>query len=191
VTVANGSRMDWKRTPSRRMSALIAAVAVLCLVALLVGVLILGNGNEGFEPELGVPTAASVSQLRELSSESKPVYWAGPPHSGRLEVWRTEGDAIYVRYLPPGVEIGDPTARFTTVGTYAARGAYTSLLHDLQTAGTLALKPRGGGVGVWQRARPTSVRLAYPNVDAVVEVYDPSPRRARNLARSGKIRRVP
>jgi hypothetical protein len=184
--------MDWKRKPSQNWRrALIAAAAVLGLAALLWGWLLLGRDEQASEPELGVPTELSPSRLRELSSESRPVYWAGPPKRGRLEVTRIEHGVVYVRYLPPGVELGDPSTRFTIVVTYPMAGAYASLVHDLQGAGTLAFKPRGGGVGLWRRTAPKSAYLAYPGVEALVEVYDPSPRRARRLARSGKIRRVP
>jgi len=184
--------MEWKHNPSWNMrSGLIAAVVVLCLAALIVGVLLLAKGEHGFELELGVPKVASVSQLQQLSSESSPVYWAGPPKRGRLEVTRAEQGAVYVRYLPPGVEVGDPTARFTTIATYPVPDAYAGLVRDLKTAGALALKPHGGGVGLWRRSTPTSAYLAYPRVDALVEVYDRRPRRARKLARSGEIRRVP
>jgi hypothetical protein len=184
--------MDRKRKPSRNWRRpLIAAVAVLCLAALIAGWVLLGRDEQASEPELGVPTALSPSGLRELSSERGPVYWAGPSKRGRLEVTRLEHGVVYVRYLPPGVELGDPSARFTIVVTYPMADAYARLVHDLQGAGTLALKPRGGGVGLWRRTAPKSAYLAYPGVEALVEVYDPSPRRARKLARSGKIRRVP
>jgi hypothetical protein len=35
------------------------------------------------------------------------------------------------------------------------------------------------------------VYLAYPKTDYLVEVYDPSPRRAHSLALSARVQRVP
>ena len=37
---------------------------------------------------------------------------------------------------------------------------------------------------------PNSVHVAYPGVDYQVEVYDPSPARAREVATSGLVQRV-
>ena len=46
----------------------------------------------------------------------------------------------------------------------------------------------GGHRGLYGRDRPSSVYLAFPGGDVQVEVYDPSPRKARRLARSGRVR---
>ncbi len=52
------------------------------------------------------------------------------------------------------------------------------------------LKVANGGVGFVDDKRPTSVYVAYPNVDVEVEVYDPAPGRARRLVTAGQIRHV-
>jgi hypothetical protein len=48
----------------------------------------------------------------------------------------------------------------------------------------------GGGLALVHEGYRKSVHLAYPGVDYQVEVYDPSPRVARRVAVSGKVRPV-
>ena len=45
----------------------------------------------------------------------------------------------------------------------------------------------GGGLAIWSKKRPTSVYLAYPGSDYLVEVFDPSAERARELVLSGEV----
>jgi hypothetical protein len=42
----------------------------------------------------------------------------------------------------------------------------------------------GGGLAVWRSSAGTSVYVAYPRVKYLVEIFDPSPVRARALALS-------
>src|SRR6266571_119484 len=81
-------------------------ILVVVLIVLALGVTIVGGlwrrggGRKAFEPKLGVPTAASASDLRAFAAPSRPVYWIGPASSGTLELTRTSRGAVYVRYLP-------------------------------------------------------------------------------------------
>jgi len=171
--------------PASRWSvgtALIAVLVALTLVLTVVGVVRMRGGDEGFKPDLGVPTEASVADLRDLASPSRPVYWTGPPASGKLEVTRTSRDAVYVRYLPEGVELGNRQPKYTTIATYPMPNAYSSMLRTSRTKGVRSERVPGGGLAVWRRSPGTSVYVAYPRVKYLVEVYDPSPVRARALA---------
>ena len=59
-------------------------ILVVVLIVLAIGVTIVGGlwirggGRKAFEPELGVPAAASASDLRAFAAPSRPVYWIGP-----------------------------------------------------------------------------------------------------------------
>jgi hypothetical protein len=155
---------------------------LLAIVATVVGALWLrGDGND-FKLELGVPTAASARDLRAFASPGRPVYWVGPPNSGTLEVTRTSGGAIYVRYLPAGVAVGDSAPSYTTVGTYSKPDAYKAMQTSARAPGYKKLQGANGGLVVWRAAQATSVYLAFPETDYLIEVFDPSPRRARTLA---------
>jgi len=55
----------------------------------------------------------------------------------------------------------------------------------------LARNGHGGGIAVQSARSPKSVYVAYPGSDVQVEVYDPSPERARRLALSDRLRPLP
>lgn len=166
-------------------TALVVVLAALVLVVAVFGLLRRGGG--GFHLDAGVPTAASAAQLRQYASPQRPVYWIGPPQQqGKLEVTRTSR-GIYVRYLPKGVALGNKSARYTTIATYPLTGAYTSLQHSARSAAFGSARLGDGGLAVWRKSPGTSVYLAYPRRSYLVEVYDPSPQRARSLALSGLV----
>jgi hypothetical protein len=163
-------------------TALVVVFVALALVLAFFGVLRLLGGQDSFALENGVPTEASVSDLRGLASPGRPVYWIGPPASGRLEVTKTARDAVYVRYLPAGVELGDRRPRYTTIATYSSPNAYSELLGSQRSKGLESERIPGGGLAVWRSSPGTSVYVAFPRVKYLVEVFDPSAARARALA---------
>jgi hypothetical protein len=172
--------------------ALILVVVLLAIaVTVVVGLRMRGDGREAFQLELGVPTAASTNDLRAFASPSRPVYWIGPANSGSLEVTRTSGGAVYVRYLPAGVAVGDKAPSYTTIATYSMPDAYASMQRSAKARGFAEAQAANGGLAVWRVSRATSVYLAFPKTDYLVEIYDPSPRRARSLALSARVRPVP
>jgi hypothetical protein len=183
-----GALMASKWDTSKR--TLIVGVLVLSAASVL-GVALRALRDEGFSPKLGAPTEASSVDLREFATEKRPVYWIGPPRTGRrLELTRLPG-RIYLRYLPPGARIGDPRAKFTAIGTYEVSEAYGRLQRDAQLGATAAARGPRGTLVVWRRSRPRNVYFARRGADYMIEVYDPSARRARRLALSGKVRPVP
>lgn len=132
-------------------------------------------------------SAATLATLRALPGEvGHPVYWAGTRAGYTLELTEVDGN-LFVRYLPPGTDVGDPRADFLTVGTYRVADAYTVLKLRSRRRGQHALRARGGGIAVWSDSRPQSVYLAYPRADIQVEIYDTSAARARRLATTGAV----
>jgi hypothetical protein len=162
--------------------AFLVVFVALALVLAFFGALRLLGGDNGLTLEDGVPTEASVADLQQLASPTRPVYWIGPPASGRLEVTKTSSDAVYVRYLPEGVELGDRRPRYTTIATYSSADAYRELLGTQRSQGMKSERVPGGGLAVWRTSPGTSVYVAYPRVKYLVEVFDPNPVRARALA---------
>ena len=61
----------------------------------------------------------------------------------------------------------------------------TLLLERSGDVATLTLT--GGGRAFVDKNHPTSVYVAYPNVNLQVEVYDPAHGRARKLVTSGQL----
>ena len=152
--------------------------------------LIRDSGSDGPAPERTV-SAASVEELEKLpASVGHPVYWAGRRSGFTYELTRTRRGDVYIRYLPAGVEAGDKRPSFLTVGTYPYSRA-------IKTARTLAKRPgafrrsiAGQGIAYSLPKNRKSVFFAYPRLDYLYEVYDPTPLRARRLVLSGRIRPI-
>jgi hypothetical protein len=120
-------------------------------------------------------------------ASGQPIYWIGRRPENTLEFIRTADGKIYLRYLPRGVKVGDERANFTIVGTYPFPDAFESLQ---RVSGGKAVAVPGGGIAVVHDGYPQSVHVAYPDVDYQMEVYDPSPARALQLATSRALRPI-
>ena len=178
---------------SRGMTLLVCA-AVTVGSASFVAALALTRLDHGTSSSLqlkqGVPTEASVEELRSFAKAyDEAVYWAGLLPSQRLELTETE-HGTFVRYLPEGARVGDTRSSHLTVATYAMPRAFTAAAEAARRPGAIERATPGGGIAVWQAARPTSVYLAHAGSDRLVEVFDPDLRRARGLILSGRIRPI-
>jgi hypothetical protein len=134
------------------------------------------------------PVGLSAKGLRTLiTSAGAPVYWAGPETGKLYELTRTSAGKVFVRYLPTGVKVGTKQSTYLIVATYPFRKPYQAL-EQLQGGKKIVIP--GGGVAVVDQAHPESVHVAFPGVDVQVEVYDPSPARSLQLARSGAVKPI-
>jgi hypothetical protein len=173
-----------------------AAIVVAVAAAFLVWLLLIrdsGDGGDGSgSPAAGTPArAASVEDLKALpSSLGHDVYWAGTKSGYTYELTRTEHGEIYLRYLPPGVQVGDRRPRFLTVGTYPNAGAFAALKKASRRKGAITRSIAGGGLAVTNKTIPRSVYFAYPGSDFLQEVFDRSPKIARSLVISGRVRPI-
>ena len=141
-------------------------------------------------PQVG-PTAVSVTQLGTFTDKAgHPIYWAGPIPGTHYELTQTSKGSIYVRYLPQGVPIGT-NARHTLVGSYPVDDASKVLQGLAKEDGEISFPAPGSGIAVYSKSSPTNVYLAYPDSNVQIEVFDPSPARARGLITSGQIAPVP
>ena len=95
--------------------------------------------------------------------------------------------SVFVRYLSPGVRIGDRRASYLTVATYPQPNGFENVSASAAQRGAVERRLDGGGVAVFNESRPTSVFFSYPGARYQVEVYDPSPGRALRLVRSGRV----
>jgi hypothetical protein len=167
----------------------LGAVLAIALLAFLVGWLVMNQrGDDAVTAPSGSASAASESELRSFAeSAAHPVYWAGPKEGFTYELTRTTDGRVYVRYLPEGTKVGDPRARFLTIGTYPRPGAFAELRKASRAKGAVSLKLSRGGLAVFSDARPTSVYFGYPDARYQVEVYHPSSDEARRLALAGQV----
>ena len=133
------------------------------------------------------PVALTASDLRARARTlGQDAYWVGPLPARRYELERTSAGEVFVRYLTTSASAGG-SQDATTVGTYPLRSAYTA---------TEALAHRDGWgeehVEAWlvayHSASPgTEVYLAAQGFPYQIEVYDPTPGRARALVESGAV----
>jgi hypothetical protein len=134
------------------------------------------------------PVAATPAVLRSLSAKSdQPIYWVGPRPGQTYELTRTKSGRTYIRYLPPGAEIGNRRADYTIVGTYPTQDAQKVLKDLAKQSGEKSVTAPGGGVAVYSTTAPTNVYVAFPGSDVQIEVFDPSPGKALRLVTTGRV----
>lgn len=157
-------------------------------MAVIVVVIIAVSGGGSSKTAANGAEIVSVNELREKAAlQGTPVYWAGERPGAELELSQSDGGRTYVRYLTGGAEVGDPHPDFLTVGTYEIANPIAALRRQGgRPGGVLAKAPKGATV-YFSRTRPHSVYLAYPGVEAEIEVYDPSFKRALRLVDSGRV----
>lgn len=178
--------MSWR---GRLLLALAGAVALAAAVAVLWSTRDDedANGAASSGPTLAA-TAADLAS--EVASVGHAVYWVGPLARRRYELTQTADGRAYVRYLPPGVEAGDPRPGFLTVGTYLLEDAFSVTRAAAARRDARKVTAAGGAVAFYTTARPQSVYLAYEGSDLQIEVFHPSPRQARRLVERGRVRAV-
>jgi hypothetical protein len=167
-----------------RVGLAIAAAVIIGVVVWLVA----GKNGSDSSTASATPSSASQVELTKLATTLQhPIYWAGPKAGYTYELTKTSKGNVFVRYLPPGVKVGDSRADFVTVGTYPQTNPMRSISSALSRKGTTRFTAPSGGVAVQDGAHPTSVYLAYPHSSLLLEVFAPSPAAARAVVKSGAI----
>ena len=175
--------------PRRRRRPRAAFGLALSIAAAAAAVLILDRNTDGPGQTSAAAIAISGQELVALAgSPTTPTYWAGPIQGRALELTRTE-TGTFVRYLPAGTTVGGST-RALTIGTYPLQDAYGTAAGRAKGAGMTSQPTRNGGLAVWNKARPTSVYVAFRGVPSLIEVYAPDAKEARTVALSGRLRTV-
>jgi hypothetical protein len=175
--------------PRRRLRRLLLPAATLVVGAgVAAAALLLLRGEDARPPDVraGAPLLVSADELAaHARAAGDPVYWAGEIEDRRLEL-TTTSTGTFVRYLPPGVEVGDGR-RTLTVATYPLANAFATATARARNAQMASEEVERGGLAVWNRRRPTSVYLAFPNGRPLIEIYSPNAGEALRLARSGQV----
>jgi hypothetical protein len=173
-----------------RQRRLIGAAIAATLVAVAIALAIVGgSGGEAATGLVEEPAHfVDADQLAELEGVAgHPVYWAGEMPPDQLELRVEAEGSVYLRYLPPGTEAGDPEQSFLTVGTYPVADAVAALERSAADSETEVEAGPGEAVILPNPDSRGSVYLAYPGSDLQIEVYDPTPGRSLRLIRSGAI----
>ena len=131
--------------------------------------------------------AASVAELKALSARlGRSVYWVGSQPNVTYELTQTSNGRIYIRYLPSGTPVG-AHALFLTVGTYPVPKAFAVTRKAGKTQGAAIITLADGAVAIYKKRGSTHVYMAYPGSNQQIEVFDPTPDRARRLVAAARI----
>ena len=175
--------------PKRRWRRPLVAAATLVVAAgIAAGALLVLRGQDAHPPAVrtGVPVLVSADELAAYADATDaPIYWAGAIEGRRLELTTTSA-GTFVRYLPPDIAAGDDD-RALTIATYPLANAFATATARARNPQFTSEETQRGGLVVWNRERPTSIYLAFPDVRQLVEIYSPDAGEARRLARSGEI----
>jgi hypothetical protein len=170
----------------------IAAVVAIAIVAIVLATR--GgdsNAESGATPTRAEPIKADAAALAKVAAAvGHPVYWAPAEKTAAYELTQTPDGRLFIRYLPEGVQIGDPRPNFLTIGTYPQDGPFAAVQEGAKRKGAVTKELPGGGLSVAQGDRPNSVFFAFPESKVLVEVYDPTAGRAETLVTSGAIRPI-
>jgi hypothetical protein len=190
----------FSQRPRLRLGAVVALAAAAGVIAWAV----IGGGGHGGSSNtasgtssraagngLGLgPVGLSAEGLRAQSKDLRQqIYWAGPKPGYTYELTRTATGRVFVRYLPPGKTVGAKGSDYLIIATYRFTKPFRALKALAARNGGGFKLQDGGFVYVGPRAGK-SVYVAYPGVPYEIEVYAPSPARARSVARSGDVRPV-
>lgn len=168
--------------------ALIAAAAVWYFVIRDSG----GSDEPKVTPNKVGPVAATRGDVADLSKKlDQPIYWAGnQPGTTDLELTETADGNVFVRYLTKNAPIGVGKPNYLTIGTYPAADATKALRGIAKQPDATKKDIPNDGIAVQNASAPTSVYVAFPGDDVEIEVFDPDPTKALDLATSGDIKAV-
>jgi hypothetical protein len=170
-------------------------VVLALVVGLIAWVATQGDDGESSEPESSATgSEARIVDEDELadiaSSAGHAVYWVGPLPDKELEASESEDGSVTVRYLDEGAEPGSDRTGVLTIGSYPLPDAAGALEGFAEREGAIVRDADDGSQVVSSVEAPSSVYFASPDGSVQVEVYDPSPERAMDLALSGQVQPV-
>jgi hypothetical protein len=165
------------------------AIGAVALVAVVVAAIVAASGGgDGSSASAREPEIVSTERLREIASEpDAEIYWAGERVETELEFSQPDAGRSYVRYLTGGAKPGDARANFLTVGTYEQPDPVAALRRQANSENGVLGRAPGRATVYFSRTNPHSVYLAYPGVEAEIEVFDPDFKEALQLVDSGQI----
>jgi hypothetical protein len=179
-----------RRLPGRRTLLLVLVAIVSAGAALLATTLLHRTSQPALVP--GQPAIVAPGGVAAAAKQAgHPIYGAGTQPGTRLELTLGSHAETWVRYLSAGTAAGDRRPGYLTVGTYRQAGALAAAQQAAKGARMKSAPLPGGGLMLYSLDRPTSVYLARPGSDLLIEVYSPDAAQAQGLARGGAVVPLP
>jgi hypothetical protein len=186
VAAATAVTAPRRRRPRPRMLIVLAVTALLAAAGSYAAVTLTRDEAPALAP--GKPAILAEADVAAVAKAvGHDVYGIPTPPATRLEVTRGSRGEVWIRYLSGDARPGDERAEFLTVGTYRQAGALDAARVAAEGAQSRSAELPGGGLMLWSLDRPTSVYVAHPGSDLLVEVYSPDAEQARSLARGGTV----
>ena len=151
-------------------------------------VVAVGPQAKSSSSEGGAKAVSPAGLVSFAKSLDYPIYWIGRAPDTNYEVTETTA-GVYLRYLSGGAAVGSKTPCLT-IGSYPLADAYAVTKEKSSAAGAVPVATKDGGIAFYMTSRPTSVYVAFPDVDVQLEAYDPVSAKARNLVKSGRLKPV-
>jgi hypothetical protein len=133
------------------------------------------------------PRFVTEDELRVFGAANGPVYWAGPQDGVQYELTITDTGVFYVRYLPAGAELGEPSDDFLTVATYPNIDGYDNLVQAGARDGATSTVTQGGALIVTTPEAPLSTYFSFEGLGFQVEVYAPGEGESFSLVEDGTV----
>lgn len=179
-----------------RRAVLIVGAVVVIVVAAIISFTVGGDDNKSSSSNSNTNTVASAqppvnaeglkTAVSAVGGAGK-VFWAGE-EAGFTYVLRTEANGqASVRYIPTD---GDPQAQgavYRVLGSYPIKDAFNVTKKAGEAADSVLLTNSDGSIVVYNKNKTTNVYIAFPKVDVQIEIFDPTPGKALELATSGRI----
>jgi hypothetical protein len=176
-----------RRRPGRGMVVALLLSAVLAAAGAFAAVALTNDGAPALPPA-GKPAVLTDKALAAVEAVvGHEIYGIATPAGATSEITRAASGEVWVRYLVGDAKIGDRRADYLTIGTYPRADALAAAKVAAKGEQSRSAELPDGGVMLWSLERPESVYAASPGSDLLVEVYSPSPERARALVAGGAV----
>jgi len=122
-----------------------------------------------------------IAEVKKLKVD---VYWAGAQKGSLYTLNAQNLDEIFVRYLPGGKNISDAAPKFRVIATYNVADAYNQTLLAGKQKSSYSLVTKNNDALFFLQTRPTNIYLAKKGGSRQIEIFDPVPQKALELATS-------
>lgn len=119
--------------------------------------------------------ALTEPALRKIvNAEGLKVYWLGPMEGALYSLSLSE-ERPYVRYLPQGRGLSDPTPNYRVVVTYDVKDAYSvTQANAATTTNGVGFINNDGNAVFYNSLKPTNVYIGVKGSNTQVEIFDPN-----------------
>jgi hypothetical protein len=177
---------NWRPAPRELLLVLATAVITVALTLIVVNTFSFGGGSTAgpaFTQKTSGQLAMTEAELKEaVRTLGVPVYWSGPQQGSLYSLDSRIDGQIFVRYLPDEESASDTTPRFRVIATYTLEDAVEATKAAGQLENGIGFTNADGAAVYYNRLTPTNVYIAFERSKQQIEIFDPAPGVALELA---------